>query len=119
MEITPHSRVQYAVQINTDVNVFRTLVADYIANFSQRSQVKKAHLHQRLQLSELLRRLGPIRGALCVCVCMHIVYGPGSSLALACRKNENGPLNFHLWDPERTGMFYESCRNHWVPPWRY
>ena len=92
MEITPYSCIQYAVQINIDINVFRTLVTDYIADSSQRSQAKKAHLHQRVRMLWLLRRLGPVRGAMCV----HIVYGTGSSSGLACRKIENGPLNFHF-----------------------
>jgi len=90
MEITPHSCIQYAVQINTDLNVFRALMVDYTADSNQRSQAKKAHLHQHLRMSELLRRLGPVRSVMCV----HIVYGPCSSPGLACRKIKNGPLNF-------------------------
>jgi hypothetical protein len=71
-------------------------VDDYIADTSQQSKAKQnktkqnKNLHQRLRMSELLRRLGPVRGAMCV----HIVYGTGFSPGLACRKIENGPLNF-------------------------
>jgi hypothetical protein len=48
-------------------------------------------------MSELLRRQGPVRGAMCV----HMVYGPGSSPVLACRKIKNGPLNVPFWVPEQ------------------
>jgi hypothetical protein len=65
-------------------------MVDYTADANQRSQAKKAHLHQQLRMSKLLRRLGPFRSA----VCVHIVYGPCSSPGLACSKIENGPLSF-------------------------
>jgi len=72
-------------------------MVDYTADSNQRSQAKKAHLHQHLRMSELLRRLGPVRSVMCV----HIVYGPCSSPGLACRKIKNGPLNFPFWVPEQ------------------